>query len=287
MLFNMLSYFKCLHAVEETGMSYAREKQTHLQFHKAALSQKKLSENTLQGGGMPNSALLSLLSAGQETGASSSPDLEERILARLPVLPPRRQEQIPQAEQEADRLSASVTSGTPEGVKATMGRRMGADFSGVRFHTDDAAAARAGAMGARAFTSGAAIYFGPGGFDPGVAAHELVHTAQQGMVNSSVMTASAPAGGIQMRPWDNNEEERDEKKGGVGNWLYDRTIGRLSRWNREAIDELHDVKTVREDGTRLWDELSKSQKRRWKIRNPLAYSGIKKARRSARRPRRG
>ena len=246
-------------------MSYAREKQTHLQFHKAALSQKKLSENTLQGGGMPNSALLSLLSAGQETGASSSPDLEERILARLPVLPPRRQEQIPQAEQEADRLSASVTSGTPEGVKAAMGRR----------------------MGARAFTSGADIYFGPGGFDPGVAAHELVHTAQQGMVNSIVMTASAPAGGIQMRPWDNNEEERDEKKGGVGNWLYDRTIGRLSRWNREAIDELHDVKTVREDGTRLWDELSKSQKRRWKIRNPLAYSGIKKARRSARRPRRG
>ena len=69
-------------------MSYAREKQTHLQFHKAALSQKKLSENTLQGGGMPNSALFSLLSAGQETGASSSPDLEERILARLPVLPP-------------------------------------------------------------------------------------------------------------------------------------------------------------------------------------------------------
>ena len=105
MLFNMLSYFKCLHAVEETGMSYAREKKTHLQFHKAALSQKKLSENTLQGGGMPNSALFSLLSAGQETGASSSPDLEERILARLPVLPPRRQEQIPQAEQEADRLS--------------------------------------------------------------------------------------------------------------------------------------------------------------------------------------
>ena len=54
-----------------------------------------------------------------------------------------------------------------------------------------------------------------------------------------------------MRPWDNNEEERDEKKGGVGNWLYDRTIGRLSRWNREAIDELHDVKTVREDGTQI------------------------------------
>ena len=46
----------------------------------------------------------------------------------------RPQAQIPAAEAEADRLSASVTSGGPEAVKAAMGRRLGADFSGIRFH---------------------------------------------------------------------------------------------------------------------------------------------------------
>ena len=59
-----------------------------------------------------------------------------------------------------------------------MGRKMGADFSGVRFHTGKAAEAKASAVDARAYTSGNDVYFGEGGFDPAVAAHELVHTAQ-------------------------------------------------------------------------------------------------------------
>ena len=78
-----------------------------------------------------------------------------------------------------------------------MGRRLGADFSKVRFHTGKDAEARADAVDARAYTSGADVYFGEGGFDPAVAAHELVHTAQQGMVDSSVATVSTPAGGVQ------------------------------------------------------------------------------------------
>ena len=72
----------------------------------------------------------------------------------------RPQAQIPAAEAEADRLSASVTSGGPEAVKAAMGRRLGADFSGIRFHMGDQAEAKAEAMNARAYTSGADIYFG-------------------------------------------------------------------------------------------------------------------------------
>ena len=86
--------------------------------------------------------------------------------------------QIPQAEHEADRLSSGVTSGSPDAVKAEMGRKMGADFSDVRFHTDADSAAKADAMGAQAFASGADIYFDSKDFDPGVAAHELVRTVQ-------------------------------------------------------------------------------------------------------------
>lgn len=144
---------------------------------------------------IPNSALHTALGIG---GDRSMDDLQERILQRQPAI--RLQNQIPQAENEADRLSATVHSGSPESVKAAMGRRLGADFSGVRFHTDNAAAEQAGAMGARAFTSGADVYFGAGGFDPSVAAHELVHTVQQGMAASETATLSTPAGGVQMKP---------------------------------------------------------------------------------------
>lgn len=256
-------------------MPYTIQKQKKVQADKTA--SPKSTGFGLQNG-MPNSAALSLLGAGLEAGGSSVSDLGARIQARQPVLIPRRQAQIPQAEQEADRLAAAVTGGTPEGVKAAMARRLGSDFSGVRFHTDDTAAKKASDMGARAFTSGADIYFGPGGFDPGVAAHELVHTVQQGMVDSSVVSASTPAGGIQMQPGDEDEKKKKkESKGGLGNRIYDRTIGRMFRWNKEAIDELHDVKTVREDGTRLWDELTKSQKLRWKMRNPIAYARYQKS----------
>ena len=78
-----------------------------------------------------------------------------------------------------------------------MGRKMGADFSGVRFHTGKAAEAKASAVDARAYTSGNDVYFGEGGFDPAIAAHELVHTAQQGMVAAATPTVATPVGGVQ------------------------------------------------------------------------------------------
>lgn len=109
--------------------------------------------------------------------------------------------QIPAAEAEADRIAASVRGArTPEEVKAQLGEKMGADFSDVRFHTDAASAGAADAMGARAYTSGRDVTFGSGGFDAATAAHELVHTVQQGVVSSTMPTLSAPTGGVQMKP---------------------------------------------------------------------------------------
>ena len=109
--------------------------------------------------------------------------------------------QISSAEQEADRIASSVSSArTPDEVKRQLGEKMGADFSGVTFHTDASAVNTADVMGARAYTSGSDVYFGSGGFDPGVAAHELVHTVQQGVVGSSMQTTSAPMGSVQMKP---------------------------------------------------------------------------------------
>ena len=97
------------------------------------------------------------------------------------------------AEREADSLSAGVSSADPEALREEMGSRLGADFSRVRFHEDSASVSRSRSMGARAWTRGSDVYFGRGGFDPQVAAHELVHTVQQGAVRGNV-SQSMPSG---------------------------------------------------------------------------------------------
>ena len=61
----------------------------------------------------------------------------------------------------------------------------GESFHDVRVHTDDAAAALARAVSARAFTVGSDIFFAHGEYEPGNAggnqliAHELAHVVQQ------------------------------------------------------------------------------------------------------------
>jgi hypothetical protein len=71
-------------------------------------------------------------------------------------------------------------------LRALFESRFGRDFSRVRLHTDDRAAASAQALSARAYTAGSHIVFGEGCYSPGtweglrLLAHELVHVVQQG-----------------------------------------------------------------------------------------------------------
>ncbi|MDU0290348.1 DUF4157 domain-containing protein [Saccharothrix longispora] len=71
--------------------------------------------------------------------------------------------------------------GTPldTGTRTDMEARLGADFSGVRVHTDATAARSAEEIGARAYTSGDHVVIGRGGGDPHTLAHELTHVIQQ------------------------------------------------------------------------------------------------------------
>ena len=114
--------------------------------------------------------------------------------------------QQPDAEDEADRLSKGVTSSSPDTVRREMGDRLGADFSQVQFHTDANSVQRSLSMGARAWTKGRDVYFGKGGFTPSVAAHELVHTVQQGAVHGNV-SQSMPMGAVQMKPDDDDADK--------------------------------------------------------------------------------
>ncbi len=83
---------------------------------------------------------------------------------------------------------------------ATLGlmeARFGHDFGRVRVHTDSTSGRAAQAVGARAYTVGRDIYFGPGRFDPAgsagrrLLAHELAHTIQQGDAGGPAMLAGA------------------------------------------------------------------------------------------------
>ncbi len=143
---------------------------------------------------LPNSAF------SANMGAWAAGGLDEVMNKRMQRLQRFQENQIPRAEREADVTASGIKAESPDGVKSALGEKMGADFSDIRFHTDASAAQKADDIGARAYTSGRDVYFGQEGFDPAVAAHELVHTAQQGAVESAMPVASAPAGGVQMMP---------------------------------------------------------------------------------------
>ena len=85
------------------------------------------------------------------------------------------------------RLAARKGGGDalPTGVRAYMEPRFGADFSGVRIHTEGEADQLNRQLGAQAFTHGQDIYMRAGKYAPGTTggnrllAHELTHVVQQ------------------------------------------------------------------------------------------------------------
>jgi hypothetical protein len=84
--------------------------------------------------------------------------------------------------------SALAAPGRPleRDARRTMESRFGVDFSRVRVHTDDEAAASAGDIHAAAYTSGSHVVFGAGRFEPRTGdgqrllAHELAHVVEGG-----------------------------------------------------------------------------------------------------------
>ncbi len=81
----------------------------------------------------------------------------------------------------------------PEEARDFFGPRFGEDFSGVRVHTGNVAAAAARSVQARAFTVGQDMVFGPGEYAPDtpagnrLLAHELTHVVQQGNASQSLL----------------------------------------------------------------------------------------------------
>lgn len=83
-------------------------------------------------------------------------------------------------------MGSSGGQALPVSVRRFMEPRFNADFSGVRIHTDEAAATKSRELNAAAFTKGNKIFFARGAYQPDTSegrellAHELAHTIQQG-----------------------------------------------------------------------------------------------------------
>ncbi|WP_254565430.1 DUF4157 domain-containing protein [Oscillatoria sp. HE19RPO] len=87
-------------------------------------------------------------------------------------------------------ISQAKSGGMPLGepIRRQMEGAFGANFSGVKVHTDNTADTLNRSLSARAFTTGNNIFFKRGEYNPGsssgkeLLAHELTHTLQQGAV---------------------------------------------------------------------------------------------------------
>ncbi|MDQ3279910.1 MAG: DUF4157 domain-containing protein [Acidobacteriota bacterium] len=96
-------------------------------------------------------------------------------------------------------------------TRAFMESRFGYDFSDVRIHTGEAAAASAQAVGAHAYTIGGDIVFDHGKYDPRsssgreLLAHELAHTIQQSGMAATSLDQLAIS-----HPGDTSEREADD-----------------------------------------------------------------------------
>ncbi len=83
-------------------------------------------------------------------------------------------------------------------TQAFMSDRMGFDFSHVNIHADNESANMNRQLNAKAFTAGNDIYFNAGEYNPSaeagkrLLAHELVHTIQQGGVQTHIQRACLP-----------------------------------------------------------------------------------------------
>ena len=147
--------------------------------------------------------------------------MEERPQPRVKI---QRRAETAEGEASAD-LTTAIDQARGRGwpldprLQASMGQAMGADFSGVRVHTDGQADELNQSIQAKAFTTGQDVFFRRGEYNPGsrggqgLIAHELTHVVQQDPEElSNVNTQRIQRTGIH---WGKNlipgtQEENDE-----------------------------------------------------------------------------
>lgn len=116
-------------------------------------------------------------------------------------------------------IRAAKGSGAPlaDSIRGPMESAFGADFSGVRVHSDARAADLNQRIQAKAFTTGSDVFFSPGQYQPGsrggqeLLAHELTHVVQQGAAGvarrRTKITRAPVEGGVIRRMDDDSDAD--------------------------------------------------------------------------------
>ncbi len=130
----------------------------------------------------------------------------------------------------SSKISSTRGSGNPlpKNTKNEMGSKIGADFSGVKIHTDNNAVQLSQDLGAKAFTVGNDVYFNKGQYKPScgegkrLMAHELVHTLQQGGI-----AAKRTSNALIRKKGDSELQGRGVRETGSGELMINRNTGSL------------------------------------------------------------
>ncbi|NEO77614.1 MAG: DUF4157 domain-containing protein [Moorea sp. SIO4G3] len=159
---------------------------------------------------------------------------EGKLQAKLTL---QRGEAITGGEASSDLESAIARArggGQPldPGLQAQMGQAMGADFSGVRVHTDAQSDQLNQSIQAKAFTTGQDVFFRQGAYAPGsrggqeLIAHELTHVVQQGQVKPTLnVNGVAMKEGVSV---ENNGVDVRTRRNGKERQIQDRTLRKNS-----------------------------------------------------------
>ena len=170
--------------------SLQRQEEEELQAKPEITSLQRQEEEELQA--KPE---ISSLQRQEEEEIQAKPDItslqrqpeEEEIQTKSTL---QRQEAIGGGEASED-LDSAINSARGGGqpldaeLQRSMGQAMGADFSGVKVHTDSRADQLNQSIQAKAFTTGQDLFFRGGEYNPGsrggqeLIAHELTHVVQQ------------------------------------------------------------------------------------------------------------
>ncbi|MEP0757729.1 DUF4157 domain-containing protein [Coleofasciculus sp. FACHB-T130] len=146
--------------------------------------QMKPASSTLQREEMPEDEELQMQRKSDSEPMAATPDLESSI-------------------QQAKGGGQSLS----DNIREPMEQAFGADFSGVKVHTDAQSDQMNQSIQAKAFTTGQDVFFRQGAYDPGsrggqeLLAHELTHVVQQNTQNAKIQRVEQGKGKEEAAEW--------------------------------------------------------------------------------------
>jgi hypothetical protein len=162
----------------------------------------------------------------------------------------QRRENIGGSEASED-LEASIQNARGSGqsldpnLQKKMGQAMGADFSGVKVHTDSQSDQLNKSIQAKAFTTGQDVFFRQGEYNPTskggqeLIAHELTHVVQQKSAGGQLRTVQRLIKSGELSAPDKAGMPKEDKKIGIGKLSFTKKMSTLYKAVLISLDRYH------------------------------------------------